>query len=506
MELWRLILLHNSTAAKFVGRIAARMLGCKYLRVAIRPTSIPYPKFNVTDALKVPNDESLREMHLRILDYGKVQGSQPLEDDDTDRLTLNEPFQLCKVCPVALPIGGRQNMHHSTLYIGGDLLSLYEAKASGETIFAVVHRSVIDDKQAAIPVLRAVFVRRGDTLGSAASRFPSLGVFPRQNRAWPYAGQVSDMLRDPEMAETGSTTYFRLALTLSCIISQSTTTQLPVHLLAVGDVAQDVDRMMLAAGKTSVRNIFVAPTLQQTLHTALNLTARGVCRILDLNDLVAHQARQSSRLVEFLGEASASACGTLWASVPDFNLKASDQPLDKDLPLISRNGLLRCFALVHRCPTPSSKSIEEVRRRNRPERFDSLFYGRAIDMALRHLEAHQLSASPEATRLLDGFIRVSRKLRNTLVQEVSIHDVGLAFVLARAHAALCLRMGPINTEDALVAIYLCEETFLARTGRSILAFSNALSAGKSNLDLYENLADFGRHVERLLSSHSKREE
>jgi hypothetical protein len=130
-----------------------------------------------------------------------------------------------------------------------------------------------------------------------------------------------------------------------------------------------------------------------------------------------------------------------------------------------------------------------------PNRLDS-----CVSQAIQHLDKATLSATPEASHLLEGFISVSRKLRNTAIQEVSIHDIGLAFVLARAHAALCLRPA-VTDEDAVVAIYLCEESFLAKTGRSILSFSAGLSAGKSNLDLYPNLQDFKAHIERLLTSH-----
>jgi hypothetical protein len=100
---------------------------------------------------------------------------------------------------------------------------------------------------------------------------------------------------------------------------------------------------------------------------------------------------------------------------------------------------------------------------------------------------------------------VSRRLRNQTTSEVSIHAVGLLFVLARAHAALCLR-AEVTEEDATVAIYLLEESLLAKTGKSLLSFSPLLGCGKSNLSMYGSLQELHSHIRRLVTSHAPRED
>ena len=130
-----------------------------------------------------------------------------------------------------------------------------------------------------------------------------------------------------------------------------------------------------------------------------------------------------------------------------------------------------------------------------------------ISIAIRYLDncVNGLSTTNAAHTLIDGFIRVSRTLRNTHTSEVSIHDIGTAFTLARAHAALCFKPN-VQMEDALIAIYLLEESLLNRTGRSVLHFSRSLSVNKCNLDMFDKtpadcIREFGVCVMRFLQSH-----
>ena len=498
--LWNMIVARNHDANRMIREIVASLLSCDGLELHVRPTNIPYPCLQPSEMGKVPKNGVLCDIRLRVLEV------MPLQRKNHEEFGDGEMYQMCRVCVAHSTPGAREEMHHALLYIGGDLLNIYQAKSAGEVIFAVVTKhAMLDAKMRPMSILKAVFVRRAINFHNFNSRGSLPQLTLETNRQWPYANSLGNMLRDPSISETGSTTYFRLSLVLSCIIAQSPSTTMPIHLLSVGDVLQDTDRMMRAASSSTIQTLFTPPTLQQTLRSALGLTVRGVCRLHDLNDMVAHHSALSNKLVEFLGSATSANCGTMWASIPNFQLQPTEQPLEKQVPLLGRSGLLRCFSLVHRCPTPSGASITKLQSGNdRTDVFDTDAFATAIKLALRHLDVTPLSASPEAARLLDGFIMVSRKLRNTAVQEVSIHDVGLAFVLARAHAALCLRADAISSQDALVAIYLCEESFLARTGRSILSFSGQLSAGKSNLDLYAGLADFQQHIERLLTSHGVR--
>lgn len=214
--------------------------------------------------------------------------------------------------------------------------------------------------------------------------------------------------------------------------------------------------------------------------------------------MVAHHSALCNKLVEFLNGAVAASCGTIWGSLPCFGVKASDSSIELDFPLLGRTGLLRCFSLIHRCSTPSPSARADLRSSEFEFQADTV--KDAIDRAVALLDSSSIFASTAATELMEGFIFVSRRLRNQFSQEVSIHAVGLLFVLARAHAALCLR-NEVSEEDATMAIYLLEENFLCRTGKSILGFSPILSAKKSNLMLYTDLKDLNSHIRRLIKSH-----
>ncbi len=258
--------------------------------------------------------------------------------------------------------------------------------------------------------------------------------------------------------------------------------------------------MMSVLMSSCVATSFYPPSLHQMLHSVLNLTARGVCRVQDLSDMVARHSALCNKLVEFLNGASASSCGTIWGTLYGFGVKSSENPIEKDFPLLARNGLSRCFSLIHRCSTPSPSALGDLQGRNDHVEFQAEIMRDAVSKAVALLDSSSICATPSATRLMEDFVHVSRRLRNQLSNEVSIHAVGLLFVLARAHAALCLRSA-ITEEDATVAIYLLEENFLCRTGKSILSFSPFLGAGKSNFSMYGDLKELHSHVQRLIKSH-----
>jgi hypothetical protein len=383
------------------------------------------------------------------------------------------------------------------------LRSVFQAKHVGEVISVVAHQGAfLDSKNRLISAVHAVFVRRSGMTGSP-SRL--LAGAPNPNYSWRYVLGLSQMLRDPSISETGSSDYFRLSLILSCVISQSQSTATPVHVLAVGDVLQDADRMMTALISSCVSTVFLPPSLHQMLNSALKLTARGVCRVQDLTELVARNASLCNKLVEFLISATASNCGTIWGSLSSFNIKASESPIEKDFPLLARTGLSRCFSLIHRCTTPSPSAVTELQRQREDDgssliEFEPQVMREAVLRAVAHLDSCSISATPLATRLMEGFVHVSRRLRNQLSNEVSIHAIGLLFVLARAHAALCVRK-EVTEEDATIAIYLLEESLLCKTGKSILGFSPFLGSGKANLSMYADLKELHSHIQRLLKSH-----
>jgi hypothetical protein len=255
--------------------------------------------------------------------------------------------------------------------------------------------------------------------------------------------------------------------------------------------------MMSALMNTCIATVFVPPSLHQ-MQAALNLTARGVCRVQDLAEMVVRHTALCNKLVEFLNSASAGGCGTIWGSLSCFGVKASDSPIESDFPLLARSGLSRCFSLIHRCTTPSATALADLRRDGFEFHADTL--RDAVTRAVALLDSSSIFATPAAVQLMEGFVFVSRRLRNQLSNDVSIHAVGLLFVLARAHAALCLR-SEVTEEDATIAIYLLEENFLCRTGKSILGFSPFLAATKSNMMLYSDLKELNAHVHRLIKSH-----
>lgn len=500
-----LILCHHSHAELLLQEAVATLLGVERLTVHVRPVAVPYPAMHLASLGEASRRAagSLFEVRLRVMDVQSVARCQDGEgDDDADRARAT---QLARVCLAHSTPGAREETHCATLRISGDLLHLYQARHVGETIHVVgrVEFMLRSDAPTAVTrVLHAVFVRPGSPVDPAPVPPPRVqGI-----SGWQGVLSLCNMLRDPALSETGSTEYFRLALVLSSVISQSTATTFPVHLLAFGNVLQDADRMMRATMRTCVASSFTPPTLHQTLHGALGLTARGVCRLLDLGDIAAHQTVLLNKLVEFLSDSHAAACGTLWATLPQFRRHNGDNtsPLDKEFPVLAKSGLARCFSLVHRCDTPSEKSIDEYQRQREQfaDKFDPETMRSAVHAAVRLLDRAPISATQSATRLLEAFVQVSRKLRNTVTAEVSIHAVGVAFVLARAHAAFCGRSEVID-EDATVAIYMLEESLLARTGKSILSFSSSLGAGKSNLSMYgPSLHEFYKHVKRLIDSHS----
>lgn len=500
-QLCHFIVLRHYFAELFFEEQVARMLGVSDIVVFLRPVSLPYPQLHLTSLAAASRVQRgcLFQIRLRLLEIGPVE----YRGEEEHRIAS----QLCRVCMAHSNVGAREEMHHATLRMSNDLLSICQEKHVGEVIEVVAHTSCyLNDKGMPIAVLQAVFVQKASMLGSPTRMLAGSST---PTRTFRYVLHLSNMLRDPGISETGSTDYFRLSLLLSSVISQSRSTTHPVHLLACGDVLQDVDRMMRVTANSCVATVFTPPSLHQMLHAALALTVRGVCRVNDLQDMVARQSALSNKLVEFLNSATAANCGTLWAQMPRFG-KATEAPLDKDFPILARNGLSRCFALVHRCATPNESSVVEMRRKRSNEgiaddAFEPEVFRESITAAVLHMDRTNISATPEAARLMEDFVLVSRRLRNQTTSEVSIHAVGLLFVLARAHAALCLRSA-VTEEDATVAIYLLEESLLARTGKSLLSFSPFLGCGKSNLTMYAGLNELHSHIKRLIISHIPRED
>lgn len=470
--------------------LAQQIFRSPNMLLSLRPESIPYPALHMHSMQNMPLDGGLFQARMRIFQID-ARGNR------VNNHNASSPYQIMRAALVgdSSAPGDARELRQAKLLMEGDALQIFPAPQVGQVMYLVGQRGLwITDQNSLEPVIRVISIRQ------CLDTSPSKGIKVDSQRQWPYVAKLADMLRDPELSETGSSSYFALATLLSCVIAQSSSTAVPIHLLVVGNVLHDCDRMMHAAARASVKTYLTPPTMHQVLTMGVKITTRGICRILDLEDMAARQHAQCNKLVEFLGHATAAVSGTIWASVPKFDLRSSEEPLSKDIPNLAKNGLLRCFAIVHRCPAPTGSSIEESHRRGRPQRFDPVKFDEAVADALYLLQMHTISASARATRMIEGFIMVSRKLRNTTIQEVSIHDVGLTFVLARAHAALSHRI-VITEEDAAVAIYVCEESFLARTGRSILSFSNQLGAGKSNMDFYSTLAEFQNHIDRLLSSH-----
>lgn len=293
------------------------------------------------------------------------------------------------------------------------------------------------------------------------------------------------------LGSTTGNTFFRVSLLLSCIVAQSRTSLECIHMLVTGDDDPCVVSLMDLAGSSFVATYFRCTSVSQLIHMGLSMTQRGVCMVPDLAMMASTGAGAAKKLCDYLEGPSgrAEACGTIWG-------------VGSIIPLVSR------FSIVYR--VTAGGGGEEEGRGMIGDDDDIDFIRDEIILAVRHLHQHcstmSQNTSPAASCALDGFVRASRTLRNTKQSEISIHAIGTLFTLARAHAALCLRHSVI-LEDALIAIWIVEESLTASTGRSVLHFSRDLKGSKCNMDIYGvdakiRLIEFEKHLKRFLKGHN----
>ena len=169
------------------------------------------------------------KIRLRVLEFFPVQvHHQP------DGVGHSSAFQLCRAC-VASSLGSREENHHVVLRIANDLLGIFEARRVGEVISVVAHQGAcLDGRGKLIAVLHADFIRSSGGGGDSPTRFGAPLLDQTRNLSWRHVLGLSHMLCDPSISETGFNEYFRVSMILSCVILQSQSTTVPVHVLAVG--------------------------------------------------------------------------------------------------------------------------------------------------------------------------------------------------------------------------------------------------------------------------------